>query len=367
MLTRLFAARGFLSAVVVAGLVLGAVVGYQILRPTPELRAYCADMPDAIGLYEGSDVTVMGVRVGSVTGVRPHGATARVEFEILAGRRLPTDVGATTLADSLVADRKLALIGAEPAGPGWDSGRCITNTVTPKSLSATFSALAGLADQLSGTGDPDRPNLLARGITAADTVTAGTGEQINAIIQRLGTALNSPDAAIGHIGALLDALGSLAHSAATYWPEVKDMLTRLAPALDAVNNVVVPPVLTIITELHDVLPALNNLTVTLGGPLLRKLDAVENLPQLLQAGVGSLSGLLQLVPSIGTAFTRLVDPATGAVSVAYAAPNIAVPQADAGQVCAAADALAPGSCTDAGNGLVTVPLARVLLGSVGAR
>ncbi|WP_067825275.1 MlaD family protein [Nocardia inohanensis] len=367
MLARLFASRAFLSLSVIALLLIAAVAGYHVARPKPAMRGYCAEMPDAIGLYEGSDVTIMGVRVGSVTRIQPHGATARVEFEIPAGRRLPLDAGATTLADSLIADRKLALIGAEPAGPGWDSNRCLTDTATPKSLSETFAALAGLAEQLTGTGEPGQPNALARGLTSANAMSAGTGEQINAVIHRLGTVLNSPDAAIGHLGALLDGLASLAHSAATYWPEIKDMLTRLAPALDAVNNTTVPPVLTVMRELRDILPALNDLTVMFGGPLLRKLESTQNLPELIRSGVGSLTGLIELIPGLGTAFTRMVDPATGAVSVAYSLPAVALPQGAAEPVCAAVNALSPGSCADAGTGLVNIPLAQLVLAAGGAQ
>ena len=366
MLTRLLGSRGFLSIVVV--LVVGLAAGgvYSVARPTPSMRTYCADMPDAIGLYEGSAVTVMGIKVGSVTRVSPQGATARVDFTVPESRRLPGDVGATTLANSLVADRQLALIGPEPNGAGWDSSHCITNTVTPKSLSRTFAALADLADQLNGPDGPGHEVALQRGIAALDSTTSGTGEPINAIIHRLGTALNSPDAAIGHIGALLDAISSLARSAAHYWPEVKDYLTRLTPVLSAVNELAVPPVITTIKELGEILPALNDLTVMFGGPMLSKLEAVENLPELLKAGVAGLNELVTMVPSLSSAFTNAVDPATGAISVAYATPNVTLP-GDPAQVCAAINILQPGGCPDPASGTTTIPLAQIILPTVGAR
>ncbi|MFG2446546.1 MlaD family protein [Nocardia fluminea] len=366
MLTRLFGSRAFLSIAVVIGVALTAVGAYNLLRPTPSMRSYCADMPDAIGLYEGSAVTIMGIKVGSITRVSPQGPTARVEFTVPESRRLPVDVGATTLANSLVADRQLALIGAEPEGQGWNSAHCITKTVTPKSLSQTFAALANLADQLNGPEGPGRADVLEHGIAALDSTTSGTGEQINTIIHRLGVALNSPDAAIGHIGALLDALSSIAQSAAHYWPEIKDYVTRLTPVLAAVNELAVPPVIATIRELGDILPALNDLTVMFGGPLLHKLEAVENLPQLLQAGVAGLSELVTMVPSLSHAFTQVVDPATGAISVAYATPNVTLP-GDPVQVCAAINVLAPGRCLDPAGAPATVPLAQIILGTVGAR
>lgn len=363
MLTRLFAARGFLSFGTILLLTAVAVVAYQ-LRPAPQMRTYCAEMPDAIGLFDGSDVTVMGVPVGRVTRIESHGVTARVEFELPASRTLPVDVGATTLSDTLIADRKLAIVGTESGGAGWDSAACITKTLTPKSMSQTFAALTELADELNGLGNPDSIN---RGIAGLNTMSTGTGEEINTILHRLGSALDSPDAAIGHIGALIDALGSLARSGAAHWPEIQDMLTRLAGALDDVNNIAVPPVLRIVDELVEIMPALNDVTVRIGGPLLRKLEAVENLPQLLAAGVAGLRDLLTMAPAIGSAFTGAIDPVTRTASVAYAPPRVAIPAQDAGQVCAVVNTIAPGRCLDAAGGLVDIQLAQLILGSVGAR
>lgn len=70
-----------------------------------------------------------------------------------------------TVSENLIADRNLALIGAEPAGPGWDPGTCITRSLTPKSLSETFDALAGLADKLNGAEIPPSTTLSAPGST----------------------------------------------------------------------------------------------------------------------------------------------------------------------------------------------------------
>lgn len=368
MLRRILGSHGLLSLVVIVVVAAAAVIGSQILHPAPEMRGYCAEMPDAIGLYVGSAVTVMGLPVGRVTGIQPHGPTARVEFELPAARKLPADVGATTLSDTLVADRRLAVIGDQAiGGASWNPGQCITKTLTPKSLSETFSALADLSDQLNGANDPQHPELVGKGLTALDTMSTGTGTQINSILQRLGTALNAPDAAIGHIGGLIDAVSSLARSAAAYWPQVEDMLTRLAQVLDTMNNTAIPPVLTFMEKLSDILPALNDITVTMGGPLLRRLDAVENLPQLLQAGVSGLRAIVAMIPSISGAFTDAIDPDTKSLSLAYTAPRVAIPDSDAAQVCSALNMITAGTCADAGNGLVDIPLAHVVLGSVRAR
>lgn len=367
MLRKMFASRGFLSFGLVLVLAVAVVIGWKLIRPTPQMRSYCALMPDAIGLFVGSDVQIMGVPVGRVTKVEPDGPKARVEFDIPASRKLPPDVGATTLSQSLIADRSLALIGAEPTGPGWNSDQCITKTLTPKSMSQTFSALADLADQLNGSNDPAHPNLLQGGLVAVDNAIAGDGQRFNSIVKGLSTALNSPDAAIGHIGALLDSLAALIGSAAGNWAEVKSTLPRLARNLDNITDLVVPPIFDIVTRLVDVIPFLNDLTTMFGGPILRRIDAIPNLPQRISAGVAGLRQIIDMVPPILSAFQRSIDPHSGRVSIDYAPPKVAIPEPAAAQVCSAVNAIAPGRCTGAAHGLVDVPLTQVVLGSVGSR
>ncbi|WP_405166489.1 MlaD family protein [Nocardia sp. NBC_01499] len=367
MINRMLDSRGLLSFTLVICLAGAVVAGYQLVQPTPRMRSYCALMPDSIGLYKDSAVTIMGIPQGKVTDITVEGGSARVEFEIPASRKLPPDGGATTLSDTLVADRRLALIGAEPTGAGRDPAHCITKTVTPKSMSQTFTAIADLADQLNNANSTDHPHLTVGGLAALDNATAGTGEQINTIIRHLGSVLNSPDAAIGHIGALLDALSGLAHSASNGWADIKSTLTRFAETLRTAKDTVMAPIITIFEKLRDVLPPLNDLTIMFGGPLLRRLDAVPNLPQLMTAGLSSLREAIDMMPTIADAFATAVDPATKRVSLTYAPPRVAIPEPQLPQLCSAINLITPGQCTDTTNGLVNISLTRWVLESAGAR
>lgn len=367
MLLRVLGSRMVVSIAFLVVVAVAATAAVYLSRPHPVMRDYCADMPDTIGLYDGSAVTILGVTVGHVTGIHPNGATARVDFDLPADRRLPADVGATTLSDTIVADRRLAVVGADTTAGPWPSDRCITKTLTPKSLSETFSALSALADELNGAGDPAHPDTVQQGLTALDAATAGRGEQINTILKRLGTALNAPDAAIGHLGDLIDAVSSLASSAATYWPQIKDMLTRLAGVLDEIDNAAIPPVLVFMDKLADIMPALNNITVTFGGPLMRSLDSVTDLPTLIQAGVAGLRDLIGMLPPLANAFTTATAGGSKALTIAYTPPHAAVPAATAMQVCSAINAITPRACADADHGLTDLPLSQLVLGSVHAQ
>ncbi|MFD4356631.1 MlaD family protein [Nocardia sp. NPDC058518] len=367
MLTKILGSRGLMSVVVVVVVVLAGAIGLRLSSPNPPMRGYCAEMPDSIGLYEGSAVTVMGVQVGRVTEISIDGAVARVEFAVRADRKLPVDVGAVTVSDTLIADRRLALIGAEPAGPGWNSSECITKTLTPKSLTRTFDALAGLADQLNGAGDPSQRTAVGAGIDALDRATAGTGDQINDVIAALSRALAAPDAAIGHIGQLLDALTELAHRARGGWSQVETTVSGLPQTFNDIVTIAFPPIIEIVAALADLLPQLNDVIVMFGSPALRALDSVPDLSRMIAAGVGSLADVIAMTPAVASGFAGAVDPASGALTIGYTPPKLVLAQHDTAQVCAAVQIITGQRCQAAESGAMTIPALPLLLGAVSAR
>lgn len=353
-----------IAGVIVTGTVL--VVAYFIVfEPAKKTQSYCAVMPDATGLYTGNHVTMRGVAVGTVTGVRPQDETVRVDFTVDADHPLRGNVSATTVSDTIVADRNLAVIGGD-ADTDWDPKVCITNTLTPKSMTQTLNALSNLADELNGGNDPDETARIADGIDALDTATSGTGPRINELIKKLGRALNSPDAAIGHIGALVDALSSLSASISTGWGDIKDMLTRFAVVLQQVNGEILAPVVGVVDSLRAIIPWFNDITTMFGGKILQVLDASVPLLHFIGANVGTLEEIIRMIPPVVGAFQHSIDPRSGTPALTYASPKVAIAQSNADQVCAAVNLVAPGRCLSAANGLAEVALVPLVLGMAGA-
>lgn len=101
-------------------------------------------------------------------------------------------------------------------GPVWNQGTCITQTATPKSLTQTFTALSKVADELQGGDDPVKRDQVQHAVTAFDQATAGSGPKLNGLIRDLASAVRSPDAAIGHIGSLIDTVDELSMSVAAW-------------------------------------------------------------------------------------------------------------------------------------------------------
>ncbi|MFC9897400.1 MlaD family protein [Nocardia sp. NPDC127579] len=367
MLNRVLGSQAFMSIAGAVVIALLAVVGYFVaFDPLHKTQAYCAIMPDSIGLYEGNQVTMRGIAVGTVTSVRNQGATVRVDFEVDADHPVLADAGATTLSDTVVADRELAVLSTGTGTERWDGGQCITKTLTPKSLTQTLTALAQLSDEIVGP-DPSQPNSLADGLSALDRASTGTGPQINELIKKLGSALKSPDADIANLAGIFDAFASVSKKVQEHWGDLKTMLTRLGPALNQASTELLGPGIQLFDGLREVLPMLNDITTMFGGQIGALLDRTVPLIKLLRANAGSLRDIVLTAPVVASAFRSVLDPATGVAGISYAPPRVALPQADAEQVCAALNALAPGRCAGASDGMMQVSLTQLVLGSVGTR
>ncbi|MGW4241885.1 MlaD family protein [Nocardia sp. NPDC004722] len=337
------------------------VVAFHPLRKTD---SYCALMPDSIGLYPGNHVTMRGIAVGTVTAVVPQGTKVRVEFTVARDHPLLADAAATTVSDTVVADRDLAVLSGGQTTARWDRSRCLTKTLTPKSITQTLDALAQLSGEVTGA---DQDNTLGRALGALNTATAGTGPQLNEIIRKLGSALNSPDAAIGHLAGLIDSLSSLSEAIRTHWGDIKSMLQRMGPVLDQVNNELFTETVVIIDGFQRVLPMFNDLTTLFADPIFEVLDASIPLLRFIGAHVGSLTDIVDRAPVLASAFQTAAAPGSGRTGLVYAPPTVAIPQGDAEQLCAAVNAIAPQRCTGVADGKANLQLVQLILGTAGAQ
>ncbi|WP_227983977.1 MlaD family protein [Nocardia spumae] len=361
MVHKVLGLRAFMSIAGAVAVVVVAVVGYLVaFQPMKATTAYCAIMPDSVGLYPGNQVTMRGVTVGTVTSIAPHGDAVKVEFAVDADHPVLADAGATTLSDSIVAARELAVVSGGQDTARWDHTRCLTKTMTPKSITETLDALAQLSAQIRGP-DATHPDALARGLTSLDNATAGTGPQINALIQKLSAAMSAPDADIAHLAGIFDAFASVSKDVEAHWGELKTMLTRLGPVLSQATEDLLQPGAALFDGLGRVLPMLNDITTLFGDPIMRALDDTVPLVKFLRANVGSLAQMVSLTPVLAQAVHTV-----GASGIGYAPPKVAIAQEHADQVCAAIDALTPGRCTPAA-GLARVDLAALVFGLAGAR
>ncbi|WP_433662073.1 MlaD family protein [Nocardia sp. CA-128927] len=361
MLHKILGSRAFMSVSGAAVAVVLVIVGYFIVfDPMRQTQSYCAIMPDSVGLYVGNQVTMRGIPVGTVTSIAAQGKSVRVEFAVEAGKPVYADAGATTLADSIVAARQLAVVSTGKDSARWNSAQCITKTMTPKSVTETLNAVAKLSAEISGP-DSKTPDALAHGLSELNAATAGTGPQINEIIKKLSGAMVSPDADIGHLVGVFDAFSSVGKKVEEHWGDIESMFTRLTPVLSASRTDLLEPGADVVDGLAQLLPVLNDLTTNFGDPIMKALDFTVPLVKFLRARVGSVAQIISMTPVLTDAFRSV-----GNSGIAYAPPKVAIPQQHADQVCAALNAMAPGRCT-ADGGLAKIDMAALMFGLAGGR
>lgn len=177
---------------IAVGVVLALIAGFVLWQgfdrlTTTRITAY---FDRSVGIYEGSDVRILGVSVGRVAAVEPMGDQVRVELRVDRGFDVPADARAAQITPSVVADRYIQLTPAYTGGPKMARTATIPRerTVTPVEVDELYRSIAELSEALGpdGANREGAVNDLVR--VSADNL-AGNGEALaNSITQLSGAA-----------------------------------------------------------------------------------------------------------------------------------------------------------------------------------
>ena len=312
---------------IAGGLVLVVVAALVVLLwPGGGQRTVRAEFVRAVGLYKGSDVRILGVKVGEVTDVSPKGDRVEVEMTYDDQYKVPADAKAVVVAPSVVSDRYVQLTPVYEGGPALaDRARIgLARTAVPVELDRIFSSLDDLNVALGPKGankDGALSRLLAVGADNLD----GEGRNINRTVRDFSTAISTlsdgRDDLFGtvqnlqvfttalarsddQVKAFNTDLASVADQLAAEREELALSLKNLAVALTEVASFVKDNRATLSKDIEGL--------ADITGTLAKQKDA---LAEVLEAGPVALSNLqLAFNPSSGTLDTRnnesqLDDPA----------------------------------------------------------
>jgi virulence factor Mce-like protein len=190
----LFAVMTGRRAWLAAGLtvVVAAAVAVTVARSGPPQRHLVAHFTRAVGINPGSDVRVLGVRIGQVVAVVPEGATVRLELRYDARYDIPADAQAIIVPPSLVSDRYVQLTPAYAGGARLPdrADLPVTRTAAPIEIDEIYRALDEFNRALGPSGanaDGALSNLLATGRANL----AGNGENLHETLDGLSQALST--------------------------------------------------------------------------------------------------------------------------------------------------------------------------------
>lgn len=188
-----------------------------------------ADFGQAVGVYAGSDVRILGVKVGSVDAVHPHGDRVEVTLHLDDGVRVPANAEAVVVAPSLVADRYVQLTPAYTGGPRLGDGGSIpaSRTVTPVELDQLYQSVTQLSDALGPEGANSNGALAQLLDTGAQNL-SGNGRQIATTIQEFGKAAKTLDGTSPDLFATLTNLQTFTTMLKQNDTQVRQATTQLA-------------------------------------------------------------------------------------------------------------------------------------------
>ncbi|MGO4203434.1 MCE family protein [Rhodococcus sp. TAF43] len=200
---RRISGRIVLALVVVITVAAGA---WFVFAGTDRTKTVHVDFAYVNGLYPGSDVTVLGVPVGTVTTVEPLGTHVRVTASVPDTVDLPADAHAYVLNPSVISDRHLEFGPAYRGGPKLEDGAEIPleRSHAPIDFDGLMGSLSTLTQALGPDGG-DAGELLSRAATGM----SGRGADFNRAVRNLGAATGVVGARSEDIGAVVENLNTL--------------------------------------------------------------------------------------------------------------------------------------------------------------
>ncbi len=181
--------RRRLAAAVVAMIVTWALIAAAPQAIREGVNEYRATFPRAVGLYVGSQVTVLGVNVGEITALEMQGTAVEVTFELDHRVRIPAQARAVVVAPTLVSDRRLELTPVYNGGPELAAGSLIplARTAVPVEIDEVLQGVADLSTALGPRG-ANRSGALSALLRAGSQTLRGNGNRLNAAITELSHA-----------------------------------------------------------------------------------------------------------------------------------------------------------------------------------
>jgi phospholipid/cholesterol/gamma-HCH transport system substrate-binding protein len=291
------------------------VAGFWAVLRDPGGTTLSAYFGKTVGLYSGSSVRVLGVKVGEVTGVTPQGNAVRVDLRVDEGVPIPADAGAVVVAPSLVSDRYVQLTPAYDQGPVMATGTVIpqSHTATPVELDDLYNSL----DKLSTSLGPDGANKNGALSGVLDTAAAnldGNGKNLNTTVTKLSELAKTLDGSKGDLFATVRNLNSFTQTLADSDSQLNDFYRRAADVggfLAADSGDVGAALASLATSLGDVKGFVEENRDLLSA----NVDKLAGLTKVLVDQRSSLAEVLDVAPVGATNFINSYDAASGTIAV----------------------------------------------------
>jgi virulence factor Mce-like protein len=183
----------------------------------------------AVGVYQGSDVRVLGVKIGTIDEVKPEGKLVRVVMTLDRDVKVPASAQAVVVAPSVVSDRYVQLAPVYTGGPTMGDNVLIPRerTATPVELDELYASLDKLTTALGPNG-ANKNGALSDLLTSAANNLGGNGQALNDTIKQLGDATRTLSGSKEDLFTTVDNLSKFTAMLAANDSQVRDFNKQLA-------------------------------------------------------------------------------------------------------------------------------------------
>ncbi|MGL4306457.1 MAG: MlaD family protein [Mycobacteriaceae bacterium] len=210
-------------------------------------REFCAEFTDAIGLYKGNDVQLLGMKVGYIKSIRNMNGYVEVDFDIDSDIALPRDVGAVTYSSSIVTDQHIELTKVYDGGAKFLGEECIPleRTKTPIGISDTFKAVSDLTTEILNSvqdsnltgGTTDGAQSIGAIISATNKALQGSGPALRKSIENLSLILGNPYQSDSRIRSLISNMEDLTNFLVENWSDLANLFETVSSTVGLLSNI----------------------------------------------------------------------------------------------------------------------------------
>jgi phospholipid/cholesterol/gamma-HCH transport system substrate-binding protein len=248
----------------IAAVVLLALVGgFFAFRSSGKTMHVKAEFTRLVGVYPGSSVRILGVPVGKVTKITPHGTAVTVEMTYDGKYKVPADATAAVVPPAIVGDRYIQLTPAYTGGPVMTNNQtlgCATATTdckapnqVPQELDQIFSNLDQLNQDLGPQGANSTGALSRLIAVGAKDLADGNAVRLNKALHDVSQLVGTLDNSSSDLVGIIDHLGQFTTMLALDDTNVRKVNQDLASVADF-----------LVGERDDLSGAVRNLSIALG-------------------------------------------------------------------------------------------------------
>lgn len=221
--------RRALTILVALAVIAVTVIGGLRVFAGPGGKRITAYFDHAVGVYPGSDLRILGVKVGEVDSVTPQGQQVKVVVTLDRGVRVPKDARAAIVSPSVVADRYVQLAPAYTGGPEIADRAELpaSRNATPVEVDQLYASITGLSKALGPDGANSSGALSGLLDTGAKNLN-GNGAAIGDSIEQFGKAAKTLDGSSEHLFATLSYLQTFTTMLKNKDGAVRDAQNQLA-------------------------------------------------------------------------------------------------------------------------------------------